>query len=209
ADPVAPNTNQNGSDNPAGRALNRRVTIVYAVKAPAPPTPPPVAAPPQSTGSSGLSTSYAVSESPTSSSTYQVTVDRFYRDGALAVLELTARCTGFNSSVSTSGCDGEFDWGGSTTVPPQTSRETGAASRDASGIYVTDPATGTDYIPVRDSKQFVMTAGTSPTMPKAFTYPLWLYFPAPPTGTSTVNVLLPGAAASINGVPVAAEPASP
>jgi outer membrane protein OmpA-like peptidoglycan-associated protein len=26
--PVAPNTNPNGSDNPAGRALNRRVSIV-------------------------------------------------------------------------------------------------------------------------------------------------------------------------------------
>ena len=30
ADPVAPNTNPDGSDNPAGRALNRRVTITFA-----------------------------------------------------------------------------------------------------------------------------------------------------------------------------------
>ena len=33
ADPVAPNTNPDGSDNPAGRALNRRVTITFARKA--------------------------------------------------------------------------------------------------------------------------------------------------------------------------------
>ena len=30
ADPVAPNTNPDGSDNPDGRALNRRVTITFA-----------------------------------------------------------------------------------------------------------------------------------------------------------------------------------
>jgi len=29
ADPVAPNTNTDGSDNPAGRAMNRRVTITF------------------------------------------------------------------------------------------------------------------------------------------------------------------------------------
>ena len=33
ADPVAPNSNPDGSDNPAGRALNRRVTITFARKA--------------------------------------------------------------------------------------------------------------------------------------------------------------------------------
>jgi outer membrane protein OmpA-like peptidoglycan-associated protein len=209
ADPVAPNTKPDGSDNPAGRALNRRVTIVYAVKAPAPPTPPPAAVAPQASGSSGLTTTYTVAESPTSSSTYQVTVNRFFRDGALGVLELTATCTGWTSGPNSSGCDGEFDWGGSGTVPPQTSRETGAASRDASGIYVTDPATGTEYIPVRDSKNYVMTAGTSPTMVKAHPYPLWLYFPAPPQGTSSINVMLPGAAASIKGVPVGAQPPGP
>jgi OOP family OmpA-OmpF porin len=31
ADPVAPNTNPNGSDNPSGRAKNRRVTVTYTV----------------------------------------------------------------------------------------------------------------------------------------------------------------------------------
>ncbi len=46
-------------------------------------------------------------------------------------------------------------------------------------------------------------------MPKGVTYPLWLYFPAPPASTSTVNVILPGAAASINGVPVAAAGPTP
>jgi outer membrane protein OmpA-like peptidoglycan-associated protein len=35
--PVAPNTNTDGSDNPAGRALNRRVTII--VEKPAAPPP--------------------------------------------------------------------------------------------------------------------------------------------------------------------------
>lgn len=31
ADPVAPNTKQDGSDDPAGRAANRRVTVTYTV----------------------------------------------------------------------------------------------------------------------------------------------------------------------------------
>ncbi len=34
ADSVAPNTKTDGSDNPEGRALNRRVTISFAVKVP-------------------------------------------------------------------------------------------------------------------------------------------------------------------------------
>lgn len=38
ADPVAPNQNSDGSDNPAGRAQNRRVTISYTVQPqPSPP----------------------------------------------------------------------------------------------------------------------------------------------------------------------------
>ncbi len=32
SEPVAPNTNNDGSDNPAGRALNRRVTITFGRK---------------------------------------------------------------------------------------------------------------------------------------------------------------------------------
>ena len=32
ADPVAPNTNEDGSDNPDGRALNRRATVTFARK---------------------------------------------------------------------------------------------------------------------------------------------------------------------------------
>ncbi len=32
SEPVAPNTNTDGSDNPAGRALNRRVTITFSRK---------------------------------------------------------------------------------------------------------------------------------------------------------------------------------
>ncbi|MDQ2728448.1 MAG: OmpA family protein [Actinomycetota bacterium] len=40
ADPVAPNQNPDGSDNPAGRAQNRRVTISYTVQPqPSPPAP--------------------------------------------------------------------------------------------------------------------------------------------------------------------------
>ena len=36
--PVAPNTNADGTDNPAGRALNRRVTIIVEKPATPPPT---------------------------------------------------------------------------------------------------------------------------------------------------------------------------
>ncbi len=36
SDPVAPNTKQDGPDNPAGRALNRRVTISFPVRAVSP-----------------------------------------------------------------------------------------------------------------------------------------------------------------------------
>ena len=46
ADPVAPNTKPDGTDNPAGRALNRRVTITFAVKAPCHGDTPPFPRPP-------------------------------------------------------------------------------------------------------------------------------------------------------------------
>lgn len=52
ADPVAPNTKGDNSDNPAGRALNRRVTISYNITANAPQaTPPPAPAPAPATPS--------------------------------------------------------------------------------------------------------------------------------------------------------------
>jgi len=43
--PIAPNTNADGSDNPAGRALNRRVSIIVEKPPAAVPAPTPVLTP--------------------------------------------------------------------------------------------------------------------------------------------------------------------
>ena len=50
--PVAPNTNRDGSDNPAGRALNRRVSILVERR----PSRPPLQPPPEEIFGSGAST---------------------------------------------------------------------------------------------------------------------------------------------------------
>lgn len=39
------------------------------------------------------------------------------------------------------------------------------------------------------------------------TYPVWVYFPAPPTSTSSVTVAMPGGTQRVSQVPIAAAPA--
>jgi outer membrane protein OmpA-like peptidoglycan-associated protein len=193
ADPVAPNTLPNGADNPAGRALNRRVTIVYAVKAPTPPAAPPasVATSPPQTGAGARTVTLKAKTDYVS--TYTISATRLFRTGNLAVLELSATCV---SATSSDGCDGEFDLTGTPTAPP-ISAETGgypggeAELDSASGVYLEDPATGTEYIPLYNSDGVPLTADVEPYMPTGTTQPLWVYFPAPPQSVTSLTIVLP------------------
>lgn len=202
ADPVAPNTLPGGQDNPAGRALNRRVTIVYAVKKPTPPTAPP------STGTTSSSTpssqSRVASYSPIDQGSFTVTVNSAFREGDLAVVRMTIAC----ASSSSGNCNGEQAFAGTPTVPPQAGQAAGSGDFNTiSAFYLFDPTTGTEYVPVRDSTSgHAVVAGVNPTMKPGDSYPVWAYFPAPPASTSTINIELPNGSADVTGVPIDASP---
>lgn len=208
ADPVAPNTLSNGADNPAGRALNRRVTISYAVKAPTPPVAPP-APPPGGAGQTTAGTRTVTLNAVEGDyhSTYTITADRLFRDGSLAVLELTATC---QSGPPSQGCNGEFDFAGTPTAPPVSSESSGypggeAELDSASGIYLADPTTGTEYTAVYNADKVPVTADVDPSIPIGTTLPLWVYFPAPPASATSLNVVIP-AGPTIPGMPLSATP---
>jgi OmpA-OmpF porin, OOP family len=200
ADPVAPNTKPDGSDNPAGRALNRRVTIVFAVKAPTRPTPPPgAAATPAPPSAQSHTISFSINDG-SGTSQYQATIDGLYREDDLVVLKMTVECASAGQSGST--CDGETELEGSNTVPPVPMDAKTENYDTVSGFYLRDPASGTEYIPLHDTDGRPLTAGVDVYMGVGQSYPVWAYFPAPAASTSALTVVAPGGTASVAGVPI-------
>jgi outer membrane protein OmpA-like peptidoglycan-associated protein len=212
-DPVAPNTNPNGSDDPAGRALNRRVTIKYKVKAPAPPSPPATqAASPTASGNAAQTVTY---RAPTGSE-YQVRVDHIYRDGDLVVAEFSAKCLASYNN----GCNWKYDFGaespsqGSADVPPVPESADSipgfnAAYSSVDAVYLQD-SLGSIYDPTHDDANLSNSPAVanaeslgSTNGPKLFER-LWAYFPAPPASTTTLSFVLPGGKTRIPDVPVEA-----
>jgi hypothetical protein len=116
ADPVGPNTKKDGSDNPAGRALNRRVTIAFKARAPVKPAP--IGPSPTTNSAPGSgSTSAQFTADNFGTDTYGVTVDSIFRDGDMVVARFGVKCA---SVTGNSGlpCDGIENLGGSSTIPP-------------------------------------------------------------------------------------------
>ncbi len=205
ADPVAPNTKPDGTDNPAGRALNRRVTITFAVKAPATATPP-VSAPAASAaqGAATRTVSYHVAGSP---NRWQVTINGLYREGNLAVMKLSITC-GLEAGQT---CDGPTDFIGSQSVPPITFTQNFLAQGftafwSLGGFYLTDPTTGTEYIPVYQGTADPLTSLITNNMAAGEAYPVWVYLTAPPPSTTSATVSLPGGSPGITNVPITAAP---
>lgn len=204
-DPVAPNTKKDGSDNPAGRALNRRVTIEFKVRAPAKPAPPAPATPPTSAQASGSLTAQFTANN-FGTATYGVTADSIFRVGDMAVLRFNVRCL---KVVDNSGlpCDGIENLGGTSTIPPVPGYEStnGLTYRTAAGFYLQDAA-GNEYIPA------YAQAGGAPVTVQTSQYigsdpdPLWAYFPAPPASVTSLSVVMPGGSAKIADVPISSTP---
>jgi OmpA-OmpF porin, OOP family len=204
SDPVAPNTKPDGSDNPAGRALNRRVTIsfpVHAVTAATPPAPATVA--PPAPAATARTVQYT---QPGQSNRWQVTVNGLYRDGNLAVLKLTITC----ALPAGQGCDAAQDFIGTDQVPPVTNAQSWLSQGHGSfwtlgGFYLTD-STGTDYIPVYQSADDPLASPLSASMAAGEAYPVWIYLSAPPPSTTAVTVSLPGGSPKIGDVPITPAP---
>lgn len=229
SNPVAPNTKPDGSDNPAGRALNRRVTISFAVKAPPKPTPPApasVAPPSAPAAGSGQTTTYTANDGGGDTSTYRVKLDRLFRSGDLAVLQLTATCEKGVTSTNACVSGNDFSSTGAPTVPPTTydsqphSSFTTRSALNSAGqstyilaldaptaVYLTDP-TGRDYVPVTDPGGIPVTSVEDGTITQGGSFSITIYFQAPPSTVSTATVMMPGGSARIANVPIAASASS-
>jgi len=96
AGPVAPNSHPDGTDDPTGRALNRRVELAYTPKAPPSPPAAPHTADPQSEQGQPLATLTApkVIASGAGAVAMTASVRSVRRDGALTVVEVGVRPTG-------------------------------------------------------------------------------------------------------------------
>lgn len=208
ADPIAPNTKLDGTDNPAGRALNRRVTIAFAAKAPAKPTPPP-----QTAGSLGTqpqaSTNGTATFTVNHNSTYQATADSLFHDGNLLALRITISCVSSQAPASSNNtCFTENELGGTPTVPPQQPAQNEYLT--FSGFYLEDPGTGTIYVPLRDSYTNPLTGYISDTnIPINNSYSAWAYYPAPPSSVNSLTLITPQGTARIANVPIASSPPAP
>jgi outer membrane protein OmpA-like peptidoglycan-associated protein len=201
ADPVAPNTKPNGADNPAGRSLNRRVTISYAVRAPVKPAPIAPAAPSSAPSSGSASRSATFTAETIGNSQYQLTAGSLFRDGDMVVLRFTARCL----NPPSSGCDGILNLSGTTSIPPSPGYQNslGVTYRTVSGAYLQD-ASGTDYIPVYDQPGTNPVAAETNQEIGSSPFSLWAYYPAPPQSVTSMSVVLPGGSAKIADVPISA-----
>jgi outer membrane protein OmpA-like peptidoglycan-associated protein len=206
ADPVAPNTKPDGSDNPAGRALNRRVTIVFAATATRP-KPPPNTSPAPGAGTEGA-TSMTFTTTSGGNDTYQASQPALYRDGNLLVLTMTIACL---TGKANNACDAQFwDMAGIPTVPPEPvlGGEPGSitnatqAAGTLSGFYLLDPATGTEYIALRRSDAVPLTTNLSQPINDGDAYQVWIYFPAPSSTTSAFTLVSPEGKARLGPIQV-------
>ena len=185
--PVAENTNPDGSDNPAGRARNRRVEITYP-RRPATMSAAPAPSPAPSAGAAGAPAAFRPDDGPvvaerdgTSDSwtdsagpvKFHLRVHPFYRDGnyLVAVFDL-ANVTG-------------------TTLDPGLNyfRSTAYPGPAYASFSVTDPATGTTYrtafITVNRVNSYLdgQLHSWQSTQPQR----AYMYVPAPPAGITSVT----------------------
>lgn len=213
ADPVAANSKKDGSDDPQGRALNRRVTLTYtAAGTPAPPAPVPA---PAAASSGPRTVAYHYADG-IARSDYTVTADSLVRSGRYLLADLTMTCS---SSENGSYCDSDGNHFGATvasTVPPVPGQDpsAGGEPRDVDGlgaIYLTDSG-GTLYDVGRTTQASAATA-VNASLPLTADTPLsswtvvtavrlWLLFPAPPASATSATIDMPGDAAEIRGVPI-------
>ncbi|MBO0767413.1 MAG: OmpA family protein [Solirubrobacterales bacterium] len=189
ADPVAKNTNSNGSDNPAGRALNRRVTLSYKTSTPAQATAP---------GSTGVRAPTTSATSMTfhgqQGGTFTVQGASAQRDGSLAVLRMKLVCD------DKSPCDLEFPL--AVNNVPQFASVPGKYYYLA-GFYLQDPDNSDKYAPAFDTSKssLPLTSNIYEQAKPGKTYQMWLYFPAPAAGAKRLTLFAPGGGGKIN-VPV-------
>ncbi len=202
ADPVAPNTVQ-GHDDPAGRALNRRVTIVYAPRrgattnATAPSSTPssaPQPDPTPSTAPADAPVTYSPDAGGSAVDTVSVRITRVLREGQLLAVEGTVVCRKYGTSTA---CRGYDVLDGDAVSHTQLD-----AFTTVDGIVVRDPVSGRRF-PVAQAEAVPMrhlASDGEPQLPVGVTSTWFAYVAAPPLGTATVDVLLPHGGPTLTSV---------
>lgn len=191
ADPVAPNTKPDGSDNPKGRAKNRRVTLSYRVHREAQAT----SASPSTTRTSAAPgpVRWRASTSVGGLSTFEVTAHELRRHGdGMAVLHFGVKCVKGKSD----GCE--------------LTRNIGHGFETIRRFSVYDPANKVRYQQVTNGNDVGDTVSTS--VPDEIDVPqtvapgaerqYWAYFPAPDPDVTSVTLTMPYNEATVEKVPV-------
>lgn len=201
ADPVAANTRKDGSDDPAGRARNRRVEIGYKIKHRTPATTTASSASPGPGAVTAPAPFHAddtrvigsAGGFPFGFTTARVDVHPFYRDGAYMVGVFDVVNTGDDTGAA-----------GFSILGTGTEKATDGAGYG--GIIATDRAHGTHYYEVRHGDfgsdgpaNFVN--GEVDGVESGDRHHLYVYYPAPPAGVNTVDVAI-GDRGTVRNVPV-------
>ncbi len=184
AGPVAPNSRPDGTDDPTGRALNRRVELTYTPRAPPSPPAAPRTADPQSEQGQPLATLTApkVIASGAGAVAMTASVRSVRRDGALTVVEVGVRPTGPADGV---------DYFGS-----------GRNDRDLGAWRLEAASTSAVYVPATDVDDPTRLLGTTvKQMNAGREYLLSFWTAALPANLSVVDVEL-GQLGRAKNVPV-------
>lgn len=185
ANPVAPNTHPDGSDNPKGRAKNRRVTVSYEVaRHPSNPTPSPTRSQQQS------ATPQPVTWQTTGvgTDTYRVTAHEVRRHGDLAILRFTMTCV--KSTTDDNKCWQLYELGKTS-------------NNRIGGVTLYQEKTKTRRYPATDTTEDDEVSTSIPdTVDVGTTHDYWVYFSAPTPGVQSIDVKMPHDQATIHDVPV-------
>jgi outer membrane protein OmpA-like peptidoglycan-associated protein len=189
-EPLTANTLPDGSDDPAGRALNRRVTLSYTPQAaPAPPAPsttPGSARPGGASSGSVRVTAEDVVASGAGSRAMSAVVHPVVQVGQLSLVEVEVTPTAGSGG-------GGFDY-----------FATRRGDRDVGRWNIVDPTTGAVRAAARDTSEAgdgAFLTGRINLMNGGFPYRLDLWTAALPAGVDTVDVDL-GQLGVARGVPV-------
>jgi outer membrane protein OmpA-like peptidoglycan-associated protein len=209
SDPVAPNTTPSGADNRAGRRLNRRVTISFAVRRPARTSRPPAVSSSPVPSSGGPAVVYRYRPAGAGgrgAESYRVGGARLLRVGRYVVLSLVLTCEAAPQRAASCSASDAFAAGSSAgAVPPEPETigsTPGGAPGSAAAIYLQDPADGTLYVANRNAVNVPLGTTLEAQIPRGASLPVWEAFPAPSASTSELDVILPGGHAAIYSVAV-------
>lgn len=188
SEPVVSNTTPDGKDDPAGRALNRRVEIAYTPRAE-----------PTTSTTTVTTTTDAGTASPTAGSASGPVPSVTTPDPAasIAVTDIVnrtvvrGRASATVAPVQVVGSLALLRLAiqAQTQILITDDFSYTAASTDVGGIRLTDPATRTSYLAAHDSGDVDRILGTqgAHTMTPGNTYAYYVWTAAPPEGVSTIT----------------------